>query len=270
VAEEFVNPPIIELVIGAQFSPLIKFTSGHFGLFWKELGEEWGEPQDAPLLEDQFELFGQSSTKVAMFPSMRLEPLRLPGRFLLRHRDQSRLLQIQTTRFHLNWRKRGVSYPSYRQLIKEFEEKYSQFILFTKQADVGEPVPNQWELTYVDAFLKDEYWHTPDDWYKFLPGLFSPLFPTTGLELILEQRTAQWSYEIAPQKGRLHIVAGLGYVSEDKRLALLLQMTARGPVGREGGAETLRQGLDMGHEVAVEVFLRVTSEEAKQRWRTKI
>jgi hypothetical protein len=30
----FVNPPIIELVMGVQFSPLPKLTAGHFGLFW--------------------------------------------------------------------------------------------------------------------------------------------------------------------------------------------------------------------------------------------
>lgn len=54
---DFVNPPIVELVLGAQFSPLPKLTAGHFGLFWNELGPDWTEPGDGPLIEDQFELF---------------------------------------------------------------------------------------------------------------------------------------------------------------------------------------------------------------------
>jgi hypothetical protein len=55
----FTTPPVVELVIGVQFSPLTKLTSGHFGLLWKELGSEWVLPSDGPLLDDQFELFDQ-------------------------------------------------------------------------------------------------------------------------------------------------------------------------------------------------------------------
>ena len=51
---DFANPPIIELVLGVQFSPLTKLTAGHFGLFWKELGEDWTGPADGPLIEDRF------------------------------------------------------------------------------------------------------------------------------------------------------------------------------------------------------------------------
>lgn len=51
-------PPVVEMVIGAQFSPLTRLTSGHFGLLWQALGRrEWGRPQDAPPLDDQFEQF---------------------------------------------------------------------------------------------------------------------------------------------------------------------------------------------------------------------
>ena len=54
---DFANPPIVELVLSAQFSPLTKLTAGHFGLFWKELGSDWTDPGDEPPIEDQFELF---------------------------------------------------------------------------------------------------------------------------------------------------------------------------------------------------------------------
>lgn len=54
---DFASPPIVELVLGAQFSPLTRLTLGHFGWFWKQLGDEWTEPSDGPQIEDQFELF---------------------------------------------------------------------------------------------------------------------------------------------------------------------------------------------------------------------
>lgn len=268
-AADFVNPPIAELVLGAQFSPLTKLTTGHFGLFWKELGNDWTEPGDGPLVEDQFELFDRPRWRAPIVAQLRLEPLRIPSRFTIGHKNKDRLLQIQASRFHLNWRKREDFYPSYKMLISEFEEMFARLKAFAAKNGLGELAVNQWELTYIDAFPQGEYWNTPADWATFLPGLFGQLFPTDGLGIRLENRAAQWSYEIQPKRGRLHVAAGPGRVGEDKRDALLLQMTARGPVGK-GGAETLRAGLDLGHAAALGAFLRVVSEEAKKRWRTKI
>jgi uncharacterized protein (TIGR04255 family) len=265
---EFTNPPIIELVLGAQFSPLTKLTAGHFGLFWQELGSDWTEPGDALLIEDQFELFEYPRWKLPAGAQVRVEPVRLPGRFTLGHRNQDQLLQIQATRFHLNWRKREDFYPGYERAIGEFETMFARFAEFAQKTDLGKLALNQWELTYVDAFPKDEYWQSPADWARFLPGLFGDLFPINGLGIVLENRVAEWSYEIQPKRGRLHIAARTGRVGEDQRDALLLQTTARGPVG-EGGVETLRAGLDLGHAAALGVFLRIVSDNAKQRWGKK-
>jgi uncharacterized protein (TIGR04255 family) len=265
---DFANPPIVELVLGAQFSPLTRLAAGHFGLFWKELGDDWVEPADGPIIEDQFELFDRPRWSTPTSLQLRLEPIRLPGRFTLGHKNKDRLLQIQATRFHLNWRKQEGFYPSYKRLIAEFEDMFARFSAFTQRTGLGPLAVNQWELTYIDAFLKDDYWNTPADWAAFLPGLFGQLFATDGLNIVLEHRAAEWSYEIQPKRGRLHIAAGPGRAGEDNRDAMLLQMTARGPVGK-GGAETLRAGLDLGHDAALGAFLRVVSEETKTRWGTK-
>jgi uncharacterized protein (TIGR04255 family) len=265
---DFANPPIVELVLGAQFSSLTRLTAGHFGLFWKELGNDWTEPADAPLIEDQFELFDRPKWSTPTGLQLRLEPVRLPGRFTLGHRSKDRLLQIQATRFHLNWRKREGFYPSYKRLIAEFEDTFACFSAFAEKTGFGTLAVNQWELTYIDSFPKDEYWNTPADWAAVLPGLFGQLFPVDGLGIVPEHRAAEWSFEIQPRQGRLHVAAGPGRAGEDNRDALLLQMTARGPVGK-GGAATLRAGLDLGHDAACGAFLRVVSEETKKRWGTK-
>ena len=103
---DFAAPPIVELVLGAQFSPLTKLTAGHFGLFWGELGPDWIEPSDGPVLEDRFELFDRPRWGLSDGFNFRLEPLRLPGRFLIEHRSRDRLIQVQSTQFHFNWRRR--------------------------------------------------------------------------------------------------------------------------------------------------------------------
>jgi hypothetical protein len=264
----FAIPLVVELVLGAQFSPLTKLTAGHFGLFWKELGPDWVEPSDGPVLDDQFELFDRPRWATQAGIHLRLEPVRLPGRFMVEHRSKDRLVQVQATRFHLNWRKRDDFYPSYKNLIAEFETTFARFTTFAEQSGIGPVALNQWELTYIDSFPQGEYWQTPADWSRFLPGLFGNLFPTDGLGVVLEHRGAEWCYEIEPKRGRLHIAARPGRWGDDKRDSLLLQMTARGPVGK-GGAESLRAGLDLGHEAAVGAFLRVVDKDTQRRWGTK-
>jgi uncharacterized protein (TIGR04255 family) len=263
---DFAAPPIVELVLGAQFSPLTKLTAGHFGLFWKELGDEWTDPSDGPPLCDEFELFDRPQWARPSRLELRVGPVRLPGRFMVGHRDKHRLIQVQATRFHFNWRKRDEFYPSYGRLISEFEAMFERFSRFVESAGLGALVINQWELTYIDAFPQGEYWETPADWSTFLPGLFGTLRSADGL--VLERRAAEWSYEITPKRGRLHVAAHVAPTAGEQRPTLLLQWTARGPVGKDG-AETLREGLDLGHDAALGTFLRVVSDEVRTRWGKK-
>lgn len=267
-APTFAAPPIVELVLGAQFSPLTKLTAGHFGRFWSELGPDWVEPSDGPVIADRFELFDQprgSRRDASPFP---LEAL-LPGRFLIEHRSKDRLIQIQSTRFHLNWRRHDDFYPSYKSLINEFENTFTRFSEFAKRSGLGTPILNQWELTYVDSFPRGVYWESPADWPKILPSLFSNLFPTDGLGIVLEHRAAEWSYEIEPKRGRLHIAARSGRWGGQREDSLLLEMTARGPIGK-GGADGLRAGLDVGHQAAFGTFQRVVDTELQRRWRATL
>lgn len=259
----FATPPIIELVLGVQFSKLERLTAGHYGLFWKSLGSDWPESSDRLPLEDQFELFDASpGSRLPVF-QLRLEPLASPGRLMIEHKDKDRLIQIQPTRFHLNWRKQvGGVYLSYKHLIAEFEAMYAAFAAFVERERLGRLDPNQWELTYIDAFPKGEHWQTPADWSRVLPGLFGKLYSLDGLALSLERRAAEWSYAIPPDRGRLHIAAHLGRSGEDQQESLLLNMTARGPTG----SNSIRAGLDLGHEVAVGAFLRVVESKIQQSW----
>lgn len=262
----FLKPPVVELVLGAQFSPLTKFTTAHNGLFWNEIRTDgWTEPSDESPLVDQFELFDRARWVPSQGLQLQIKPVKMPSRFMLAHESQDRLLQIQQSRFHLNWRKRDAFYPSYKNLIQQFEDEFARFQNFVEGQGLGKIALNQWELTYIDAFPKGELWETPEDWSKLLPGLFETLFDTNGLGLSLEQRGAEWSYEIQPKRGRLHVVASLGRWGEEKRDCLLLQTTARGPIGKDG-ATTLREGLDIGHDTAVGSFLRIVSASTKKDW----
>lgn len=256
----FKNPPIVEFVLGVQFSPLTKLSAGHFGLFWKELGEEWVSAEDGPPLPDRFELFDLPKWSQPSGMEMRVAMGMPVGRFILHHRNQDRLIQIQRTRFHFNWRKTGELKPGYTPLIKEFEAMFTRFQEFVGSVGLGELTPNQWEVTYVDSYPRSEYWETPADWSKFLPGLFGSLFSVPDLSL--EHRAAEWSFEIVPKRGRLHISARPARWRDELCDSLLVDTTARGPIGKSG----LREGFDLGHEMAVKSFLSITSPDARKRW----
>jgi uncharacterized protein (TIGR04255 family) len=225
------------------------------------LGPDWDECADAPPLDDQFESFERSSQAQNLSRIFKLELPRFPGRINIKHKNKDRMIQIQSNRFHLNWRQIGSFYPSYKTLVAQFWDMFERFEQFCREVGLGRILPNQWELTYIDAFPQGEYWQTPKDWGEFLPGLFSRLGIPDDLEL--EHRGAEWGYQIPPKRGRLHIAASLGRKLDAKQLALLLHMTARGPCQSR---ETAQAGLDLGHEVAVRTFLAVTSETAKMRW----
>jgi uncharacterized protein (TIGR04255 family) len=263
----FKNPPVVEFVLGVQFSPLVRLTTGHLGLFWQMLGvEEWGQPEDSPPIPDQFELFGPEQIVERPGVRFRIGNIGPLGRFVLKHNTESRLVQVQASRFHLNWRSNGDLKPSYNALVGRFFEAYGKFADFVSKYELGELIPNQWEITYVDSYRQKEYeWESPEDWPKIIPGLFGKLTVTN--DLTLDHRAAAWSFIIPPSQGRLHISAHMGKWRDDPEDTLIVDMTARGPIGK-GGVTSLKEGLDIGHRVSVESFIKMTSEKVKEKWGT--
>lgn len=262
----FKNPPIVEFVLGVQFAPLTRMTSAHHGRFWDFLGGDWGNPRDNPPIPDQFERF-EGAAAADRRLHLKLEHGPVVNRVTFINQAENRLLQIQPTRFHLNWRKSDDFYPSYKSLIKEFEDMLARFTAFCDREAIGPIEMNQWEITYVDAFPRGEYWDTPADWGRFLPGLFNRDRPQPVAPLRLENRSVAWAMEIEPKLGRLHLQASLGRWKSEAAEALMLDLTARGPIG-PASTTSYRDGLELGHDVAVEQFLHMVSEETKQRWGT--
>ena len=268
ITPTFLNPPVVEFVLGVQFSPLAEFTSAHFGLFWTRLNQasaEWTVSSDAPWTDDHFETFDAPLWKQRRRIQLRVESAPRSGRIRFENESHDRMIQLQATRFHLNWRKTEGQKPSYKSLITEFESCFAEFTRFCDEHRLGTVVPNQWEITYVDSFPHGEYWNSPADWETILPGLFGRWPPGTGGQLDLEQRSAESSYEIRPQAGRLHVSAQTGTWASDPRTSLLLNMTCRGSI-QSGEVAGLREGLDIGHRVSVQTFLQITAHELRVRW----
>lgn len=113
---KYQRPPIIELVLGVQFDVLPGFTSGHAGWFWKEIvGSEW-KSSDAMPIADLTETFGSPiPNKMTMQFQQAVAP-----RLMIENASGDRLIQVQSSRFHYNWRKRDGEYPHYESVFAEF------------------------------------------------------------------------------------------------------------------------------------------------------
>jgi uncharacterized protein (TIGR04255 family) len=261
---EFSYPPVIETVLGVQFAPLVGLSSAHIGWFWKTyLDTRWEKVTEVVPLPDEFERFDQTAPGAVRF---QFGPIKFPGRLQISWVNDGRMIQIQPTRFHYNWNRIGGEYPRYRTVREEFDRYFDTFCRFIEEAKFGEVVPNQWELTYIDSIPQGQLWTSPADWHTLLPGLFSSQGSPGTVQL--ESFGGEWHYEIPPRLGRLHLSVQLVRVGADPTPTLLLQTTARGPIG-EGRAASLGEGLELGHRAAVDTFVEITSDKLHKSWGRK-
>jgi uncharacterized protein (TIGR04255 family) len=261
----FETPPVVETVLSAQFVHLPNFSTALAGWFWKRyLSAEWPKAKDAPRIEDQFERFdtpGVFVPPLAWRVSREMESQRVQ---LIRSDDQ-RMIQIQNTRFILNWKKMHEHYPTYEVLSPEFRDHFAKFQAFIQDAGLGAISLNQWEVTYVNHIPKGELWDSPSDWKRILPGLYTP---AAWNQLDLETFSGHWRFALSDKRGRLYIAVQHTRLAPKEPETLILQLTARGFVDAQKGW-SLESGFDLGHEHIVQTFASITSEPAQAHWRRK-
>lgn len=269
----YLNPPVVETLLGLQFEPLPEFKNVHLGVFWATLGPEWAKVSDAPASPPELERFGEDqmlgpfgAMKFGMFQVFGAPPMRIRMESI----DGDRAVQIQNGRIFFNWVKgKTGSYPQYDSLKPAFRELFDKFCQFVKDWKLGELVLNQWEVTYVNHLPKGTVWNSPADW----SALFSPiaqLSPDSEF-LELESFGGERHYIIPPNKGRLHVQ--LRHTRTDTgptgTEVIILKLTARGPITPEENRSptAFDSGLNLGHDVVRKSFERLTSEGARNHWK---
>ena len=271
---KFDSPPVVETVLSVQFPPLSNFTNAHAGWFWKNyLDSDWDSIKQAPRIEDQFEQFGDER-KWRPTSGFKLFTDTVPERHQIVRSDKARMIQIQDSRFIYNWKKFSGGYPSYEILLPEFKDLFERYRQFVRDSQNPELEVNQWEVTYVNHFLRGELWNTPEDWQNIFPWFATPAIGELSPSLAALRQKADgfqgdWHLTIGENLGRLHVsIKHVRLVSENSPEAIALQLTARGPVLPEEGKDLYR-GFDIGHCSIVESFRAMTSESAHSVWKIR-
>ncbi len=262
----FNRPPVIETVLGVQFERLPGLTNAHLGAFWASIKEDWPRITDAPRLDDQFEEFGK---RIHWAHGIKLQvSQQILARVQIKNEAEDRMIQIQNCRLDYNWlgHRKRKEYPRYSKIKPEFEQALKQFRNFITETGMGELVPNQWEITYVNHVPKGTVWETPEEWgkvFRSLPGL--AVVPG-GTQL--EGLGGYWHFEIIPQRGRLHVELKHGYLSSSEHEeVLIMKLTARGPIDSSDDPDAgIDKGLNLGHETIVTSFRDLTSPESHEYW----
>lgn len=256
---DFERPPVVENVLGVQFDAIPNFTAAHAGIFWSEfLGEDWFEAREAPALNLIDEKYG--ATAFAR-PTMVLME-RSPNRIQILNRNEDRMIQIQDTRFVLNWKRAGRDYARYTTLLGEFRSHLQDFVTFAQRFGCPSLKLTRWEVTYVNHIDRGALWNVLQDWDSIFPGLFGPLSDLSDQSL--ESFDSQWQVGLQKDKGRMRIqLKHIRKGSEHGEEAIDFRLSATGMLGPDIDLET---GMELGHSAIVTRFSQMTSDMAHAHW----
>jgi uncharacterized protein (TIGR04255 family) len=134
------NAPIVELVVGLFFEPIVELDLVLLGKYWGQRSAEYPGHAVHPAVHDQ----------------PRVVPYSQGQRIWLVSADDQFVVQLQADRFYFNWRKRGPAYPRFRDrgerhgLATKGLEEFDRFANFCKD-ELGErPSIQRLEVTKID------------------------------------------------------------------------------------------------------------------------
>ena len=242
---------MLEVVAGIQFSALRGIQTRHFGEFWAKVKGDYPITRDMPPLPNIAET---PTVEMLLMPPLR--------RVFLLSNDQRYVVQLQDTRFNLNWRKveRGDQYPRFAAVFEKFQQAWGAFSEFAELAGVGSLIPSRYELTYVN--------HLEMKGQAFSPELEAKvkMFRWEGLnpEFLPAPTSVSgvWQFQIPDSKGIFS--ANVSHAKRpDATDLLVLNMAC---AGLAASKFTLKEWFHTAHEWIVRGFTDLTTSEAHKEW----
>ena len=261
---DYENPPVIEVVCGAQFEPLQGFGSTTFGTFWQRVRKEYPLAEDREPLPRMFE--EADGTKTTPFEPSATPPLR---RVFLYGKDPRWLMQVQGDRLLHNWRKLEEQdvYPHYPEVSKRFWNAWTSFTQFCLDEQIGRPHVQQLEVTYINHIEEGRGWSGLSNMGRVFPDLsWRP-----KRAFLPSPEFVQWvgSFPLPDGRGRLHVAVRPARRRKDNAGLLLCELTARGTPERDDD-EAMGAWFDLGREWIVRAFADLASDEIQSDvWRRR-
>ena len=223
---DFGRPPVDEVVLSVLFKSLDGLLAPHLGEIWHELKKEEflgiaEQPPVMPTMENFSNPNQETELHFGNVPNL--------ARIWFIHKDDNQIIQVQRDRFTFNWRKTepNQKYLGFSAILEKFEEYYNRFGGIIKNMEIGEVVPLQYELTYIDQLMHGNGWDTLDDIGKIY-NLFINSQPSDSFWSGAESMILRTSFPIQDLNGRLHLAISHRVKVSDRKQTLQTDFTMRG------------------------------------------
>ncbi len=265
----FDHPPVVEVALGVQFEPIENLSPAATALYWERIRAEFPRWSQRAPLATAFETFGPPMVSPV---GVSLSVANAPGPMRSMFEDKSGydLLQVQHDRFIRNWRKyddNNVVYPRYDVVRENFKEALGGFKGFLGDEGVGEFVPVQCEVTYVNHIESGAAWERHGELAEVLEGftgehsddfLGEPEAVDLNLRYVIPG-------DDGDAVGRLRVAVRPAHRLSDGRAIFKIDLTAR-TVLNGGGVDQVLEELDRGHHFLVNAFRALTSKKMHKLW----
>jgi uncharacterized protein (TIGR04255 family) len=212
---DYNKPPLAEVVMGVRFQPLPGIKVPHYGLFWSKVKEEFPKCQNAPVLGNPV---GLEEKETGGLPIPRVWLINEGGDYLI---------QLQRNHFLFNWRKRGGVYPRFNSIAPKFYENFKKFQDFCSENDLGDTVPQSFELSYINHIFSGEGWKNIKEIGKIFPDL---MWKDDQSRYLKELVTTQWLAEFPmsnPQLGDIRVNVRHGKKQPEDLPVLVFEIIVR-------------------------------------------
>ena len=273
---KFANPPVVEVLISAQFEQLTAMHVGHLGLLWERFKTKFPRIMQQPALPHAIERKGAVQPPIVPTFSL-MAPADQVQRLWMISEDDSQLVQVQSDRFMCNWRRyhnATAAYPSYEGHNRpEFEVDFKTFRTFVADQGLGDLKFDQCEVSYVNHIRPGKGWTNLSQLDRVFKGWSLAYPPLAGSAA--DAIACRIRHEVADGGGKFvgHLFVDLDSVytlptppsSGELSPVFQLQLTVRGRPLQEG-VQGVMEFMDFAHSIIVKSFAEVTTPEMHKVW----
>ena len=248
----FRKPPVTEVFCGLRLQP-VNFLIPHTGLLWDKFRNDYPNIQHAEPL----------GTDKGLLSIDRKTGLPIPRVWFINESDDQ-LVQFQVDYFYFNWRRRKDDYPRYPHVIKHFESALNILYSFSKEFELGDINPIEYELSYINHIPKGGGWDTIEDLQKIFSDF---VWVGSKKRFLPNPNKIAWTAEFPLQEkmGSLRINLKQAIRNEDNVPLFVLELKAKG-IDESAKKNDFRKWFDVAHEGIVKGFTDITTPEAHKIW----
>ncbi len=264
---DYEKPPVIEVVVGAQFGAIEGFQAPHLGFFWQKIRDDYPKVETTMPLANMVERFETvPPTESTQVDFLTAPPL--PRTFFIDDTD-SWLVQLQPDHLVQNWRKTDqmTEYPRFPAVLQRFLAAWKTLQGFCDEQGFEQPQINQLEVTYINHIPAQEGWDSPKD----IGRVFVDFDWKAGDRFLPAPEAVAWkmAFPMPERRGRLHVSVRQAVRRAENTPVLLCELIARG-MPADGSDSSIESWLSLGREWIVRGFADLMEREIQdQQWRRR-